>query len=343
MKFRHLAIPAAVAALAISSLSPAHALTIDPIFDSSITGNANASSIEGAIDSAVGTLDGLYTNNVTINVDFSYNTAPSGNLLSTSQFYFGYSYASYTAALAADAAANPLNTTLATAVANLSKGNDANGAKGIAVAYGQALMLSQYGLTAPTNFGNASVNVNSTQPFAFSRPVNGSSYDLIGGLEHELDEVIGVGGAGSTLNSIANNPNCGFFCNSVGPTDLYRYSAAGTPSFTTSPSATAYLSVDGGVTQIVGFNQNSGGDFGDFTPECGMGNGGGQLIQNAFNCMGQDENYNTTSPEFLMSESIGWDGHTSTSVPEPGALAILSVAIGGIVLARRRPAGLTLA
>jgi hypothetical protein len=263
-------------------------------------------------------------------------------LLSTDQFYLGYSYASYTAALAADAAANPLNTTLATAVAHLAQGNDANGAKDLALSYGQALILSAYGLAPPSAPPNASINIAANQPFTFSGPVSGSSFDAVGGLEHELDEVLGGGGAGSTLNSIADNPNCSFFCTKVGALDLYRYSGAGTPDFSTDPNATAYLSVDGGVTKIVGFNQDRGGDFADFAPSCGTGNGG-ELIQNAFNCPGPYEPYNTLSPEFQMIEAIGWDGATQVSaVPEPSVLAILTLAIGGLGLARRRPAGATL-
>jgi hypothetical protein len=62
---------AAVASSVLSS--PVKALAITPDFGSSITGNANASQIEGAIDTAIGTIDGLYSpNNVSITVNFSY-------------------------------------------------------------------------------------------------------------------------------------------------------------------------------------------------------------------------------------------------------------------------------
>ena len=78
---------AAVIAL-FAAGQPADALVITPNFGSSITGNANAAAIEGAINAAIGTIDGLYSpNNVSITVDFSYNPAAAGNLLSTSQFF----------------------------------------------------------------------------------------------------------------------------------------------------------------------------------------------------------------------------------------------------------------
>lgn len=320
---------AAVALLVLSA--PADALVIIPDFDSSITGNVNAAAIEGAINSAVTTIDGLYSNVVTVPVTFTYTAAAAGNLLSTSQFYFDESYGAYVNLLKADEAANPLNTVLATAIANLSKGNNSSGAKDMAIAGNQLTML---GVPAAAM---SVVNINSTQNFAFTRPVSSSQFDLIGGLEHELDEVLGGGGAGSTLNSIAGscltNPS-GFFCNKVGPTDLYRYSAPGTPSFTTSGSATAFLSINGGVTDIVGLNQNSNGDYGDFAPP---GSGAGQLIQNAFNSTGQDEAYTTASPEYEMLLAIGWDPFAQVvTTPEPGTLALLGSSLLGFAALRRR-------
>jgi hypothetical protein len=328
---------AGVASLAL--IAPADAsLVITPDFGSSITGNVNAAGIEGAINTAIGTIDGLYSpNNVSITVDFSYTPAAAGNLLSTNQFFYDDSYGAYATALKADSTANPSNTNLATAVANLSKGNDSNGAKDMAVAYAQALLLANYGLATPTFAGNASININSNQTFDFSRPVPSNQFDLIGGLEHELDEVLGGGGAGSTLNPIQSScptTPTGFFCNKVGSLDLYRYSAPGTPSFTTSGSAFSYLSIDGGVTNVVDFNQNSGGDYGDFAPP---GSGAGQLIQNAFNSTGQDEAYTTSSPEFLMEEAIGWDLTAQQApVPEPGTLALLGTSLLGLAAVRRR-------
>jgi hypothetical protein len=314
-----------LAAVASSVLgSPLKALTISPDFESSITANPNAAQIEGAIDTAIGTIDGLYSpNNVSITVNFSYLPGAPGNLLSTNEEFYGYSFRGYIAALKADSAANPSNTNLATAVANLSEGNDSSGTSPMAIAYAQALLLANYGLATPAFVINASVNINSNQPFDFTRPVPSSQYDAIGGLEHELDEVLGGGGAGSTLNEILNNCTTNptdFFCGRFGPTDLYRYSAPGTPSFTTSATANAYLSINGGVTNVVDFNQNSRGDYADFAPP---GTGAGQLIQNAFNSTGQDEAYTTNSPEFLMEEAIGWDPTAQVVVPEPGTLALL--------------------
>jgi hypothetical protein len=289
-------------------------LIITPTFGSTITTNANAAAIEAAIDSAIGAMEGLYSNSVNIPVTFTYSPGAAGNLESNTGLFYSESYSTYLNQLRADSAANPGNTVLATAITNLPDGNDANGSSLIALAAGQLTMLG-----VPRS-GNAVVNINSNQAFAFSRPVSSNQFDAIGGIEHELDEVLGGGGAGSTLNNCITNP--GFFCGKYGPTDLYRYSAPLTPSFTTSSTASSYFSIDGGVTSIVSFNQNSNGDYADFAP---VGTGAGQLIQDAFNSTGQDEAYTTSSPEFEMLESIGWDAVVTT--PEPGTMVLQSAGL----------------
>ena len=88
--------------------------------------------------------------------------------------------------------------------------------------------------------------------------------------------------------------------------------------------------IDGGTTDLVNFNQASGGDYADFAPNCG-GGGSGEFIQNAFNCSGQDEAYTTSSPEFVMLESIGWD----PAIPEPGSLSFTIAALGALAVYRR--------
>jgi hypothetical protein len=248
----------AIAALSAVT-STAHAnVDIIPDFLSSITTRPDSGKIEDVIDSAVGVFRSLYNNNLTITVGFSFTPSAASNLLSTSQLYYDVPYTAYVNALKADSAAHPGNIVLATAIANLSKGNDANGTNDMALSGAQAAML---GLGAASG-SDATVNINSDQRFAFSRPVSNSRYDLIGGLEHELNEALGGGGGGSTLNSVASscaNQPSGFFCNKLGSLDLYRYSAPGVPSFSTSSAASAYFSINGGGTKIVAFNQNFSG------------------------------------------------------------------------------------
>ena len=273
---------------------------------------------------------------------------------------YGLSYSSYVAALSADSLAHLSNTILSTAISHLASGNDAGGSSRIAAT--SALLRTLGFATLPCfnsagefdcggtgyNF-DAIITLSTTQPLDYVRPIpvyNGSNfeYDAVGAIEHELDEVLGGGGPGSTLNSIAGScvaaPG-GFFCNKFGPTDLYRYSAPGNPSFTTSGSARSYLSVDGGSTALVGFNQNSSGDYGDFGPNviaCTPSGSGGPagLIQDAFSCNNeQREDYTAASPEFAMMEAIGWDASATATVPEPGSLALFASSLLGFVALRR--------
>ena len=294
----------------------ANAMTITPTFDASITSNANAAAIEAAVNSAIGTFEGLYSNPVTIPVTFMYTTLTGGFLAESATLLTSENYATYVSQLQADSAANPGNTVLATALANLAEGNDANGNSNMLLANPQLTMLG-----VPES-GDAIVAINSNDSFAFSRPVPSTEYDAVGAIEHELDEVLGGGGAGSALNRCNT-------CGEFGALDLYRYSAPFTPSYSTSSSA--YFSIDGGVTEIVGFSDISGFDYGDFNSGF---EGPGQLIQDAISASGQDEAYTTSSPEFEMMEAIGWDPAPSVVTPEPGPMALFGAGLVALALFR---------
>ncbi len=98
-----------------------------------------------------------------------------------------------------------------------------------------------------------------TNLFNFSRPdPNNDNCDMQSAAEHEMDEVLGGGGAGCNLNSFPQ----------IGATDLFRYSTNSANStlarsWTLSNGDNAYFSVDG--THLwARFNTTVGGDLGDF-------------------------------------------------------------------------------
>jgi hypothetical protein len=98
-------------------------------------------------------------------------------------------------------------------------------------------------------------------------PRDPAKYDLQQVAMHEIVEVLGAGGAGDSLLS-----------NQVGPMDLFRYSAKGVRSYTTDPNEKAYFSINGGSTSRGYFNQDPGGDYGDWSHDLN----GKPQVQDAF-------------------------------------------------------------
>lgn len=295
------------------------------------TGPISDANVLGAINTAIANVESLYstgnsTGTATLNVDFTFNPGPAGFLGTNAQPFSFYSYGNYIRALTQDSRANPDNTNLRTALANMQYGNSGT----MLLTRGQALLLSNYGLGAP-RLGSESININSDiSNWNFTGTTTSGQYDAIGAIEHELDELLGIGGY-SWIGT-------GYF----GATDLLRYSGPFTPS--TSGFFT-YLSIDGGVTNLVDFNYLPPGDFGDFRPPCGPTQDNirnNQYIQNAFNCTGSDEVYSTSSPEYVVATAIGWDPASKVAaVSEPSSITLFGGALVGLAafLLRGKGAG----
>src|SRR5580704_2471266 len=105
---------------------PANAVVIEPTFDpTSFGADPNAAGQEAAIETAVNRINSLYGNPGTVQLLFEFNSGLGGGS-DTDAGYDFVSYSQYTTNLAAISAAHPTNAVLATAVANLSKGNSGN-------------------------------------------------------------------------------------------------------------------------------------------------------------------------------------------------------------------------
>ncbi len=323
-------------AVASAVALPANALTIVPTFDSSITGAANASDVEGAINTALNTIDALYVNPGTVNLVFNQE---AGDFLGESDSgRYNVSYSNLVTQLTADHNAHPTNTVLTTALANLSHGNDGNGASSISAtsAYLRVLLgfsgatpcFNVAGAFVPTcnQLYDGVVTISSSEPFFYSVPTSGplpSGFDAIAAMEHEVNEILGGGGQGSVLNFIQQGMSQ--YDNLFGPLDLFRYDGFHAPSFSLT-DLNSYLSVDGGLTYIVGFNGNPAGDYGDFSTNTD--------VQSAFSNPNQAPPHNTSTPEFPMMEALGWDG--VLPVPEPASIAVLIPALAVLRRVRRR-------
>jgi hypothetical protein len=106
-----------------------------------------------------------------------------------------------------------------------------------------------------------------------------------------MDELLGLG------SKLGNNGT------DFRPQDLFSWSSAGQRNVTS--SGTRFFSIDGGATNVVNFNQDPNGDFGDWLSEdCPQAN---PYVQNAFGCTGQYSDIAATSPEGINLDVIGYD------------------------------------
>jgi hypothetical protein len=160
---------------------------------------------------------------------------------------------------------------------------------------------------------------------------------------HEMDEALGIGGAGSSIGGT------GAFANNPGDLDLFRYTCsdpdvattltcpAGDASRSYSPIQTtnpySYFSIDGGNTVLSFFNQTSGADYGDWLSNP-IPAGFDPQVQDAFGEPGTDPTLGVN--ELTAFNAIGYD----LVAPEPGTLILFGLGISalGIVTHRRRRA-----
>jgi hypothetical protein len=288
-------------------LASGGALVITPTFDSSITGDANAAAIEAMITNAINVFEAQFNDPITVTILFRYATTqpngsplPSGALAISNKVIYIVPWSTYITALVADA------TTGNDATANGSlPGSPLDTNVDPASADGRAVGLN----TPPAMFADGSlgvggpydgiVTINSSAPFAFTRPPTGGQFDAQTATEHEMDEVMGFG---SYLNLDPGGTD-------LEPQDLFSWSAAGVRNLLS--TGTRYFSIDGGTTDLVGFNQTPPGDFGDWlSGTCPQAT---PFVQNAFGCPGQAADVTGTSPEGINLDVIGYDLLTATT------------------------------
>jgi hypothetical protein len=278
---------------------PATGLTIQPAFDSSITNNPNAAAIEAMISQAISFHESLFTDPITIQIRFRFSTVgpdgmplAMGTLARTDFVIYQIPWNSYLSALRADATtSNDAQANASLPGTALSSNISPSSAAGRAVGLNTPPAMFADGTIGDGGPYDAIVTLNSAEPFQFSRPPSPGSYDAQRSTEHEVDEAIGLGsrlgGSGSDLR----------------PQDLFSWSSPGNRNITT--SGTRYFSINGGVTNIVNFNQDSHGDLGDWLSEdCPQAN---PYVQNAFGCTGQYSDISATSPEGINLDVIGYD------------------------------------
>jgi hypothetical protein len=272
-------------------------LTIHATFDNSITSNPNAAAIEAMINRCISIYESLFSDPITIQILFRYaTTAPDGHLLrpgatarSDNPLYI-LPWNVYVAALRADARTgydSLANATLpGTALSATIRPSSANGR---AVGLDTPPAMFADGTVGDGGPYDGIVTLNSGAPFQFTRPTPLNNFDAQRETEHEIDEVMGLGSAASVS----------YFH----PQDLFSWSSAGVRNITS--NGTRYFSINGGVTNIVNFNQNADEDLGDWlSGTCPQTH---PYVQNASDCLGQPSDIAATSPEGIDLDVLGYD------------------------------------
>ncbi len=299
--------------VSLAAALPARAaFIITPTFASSITSDANAAAIEATINSAISTYEANFSDPITVNITFQSSNTGLG---SSSTFFGTVTYASYLTALTADS--KTADDTLALAHLGAGPNNPVNSNANINV---KTANLRAIGINAnpPSGQpdGTITLNTHITTP---GSPGSSLTFNLLPVVEHEIDEVLGLGSA------LPSPPNSTIF-----PEDLFRYtSSAGVRTFTTTSSVQAFFSIDG-TNDLAQFdNQNDGGDFGDWQSNPLPG-GVSPKVQDAFATAGSNPSLGV---ELRALDVIGYD---RVSVPEPAALSGLGITSLMLLVRRRR-------
>jgi len=228
-------------------------LTIIPIFDSTITSDPNAATMEATINAAIAVYRQNFSDSVTAYVTFKEMTNGLGASESED---VAESYPSYRAALVSHATTADDHAALDSLP--VASSNPVNGNSFVDVHYPLARALGFSGAGSSPSSPDGTVLLNTSIMNLSTFQTDPSKYSMFSTVSHELDEVLALD---SALNGLTNGQ-----VTPTGPVfseDLFRYDQNGNRSFTTSLTAKSFFSF-GGTNDLVEFNQYDGGDFGDW-------------------------------------------------------------------------------
>jgi hypothetical protein len=274
-------------------------LTIVPTFDTNTgAGTAIDAATQTVINNAIAFYESTFTSNITVHIYF-YNMP--GGLGQSTFFTFAGSYQAYCTALVGNAS-SPDDATAVATLEPCSTNNPVTTSSNIAIKSPTGLALGF--ATTEQTFPNSPPCPNFTGSGCIGLNVtlaNTHTGLLFATVEHEMDEVLGLGSAlqGTTTPS------------DPWPEDLFRWASANTRSFATNTSTAipctsgtpaAFFAIDGGKTDLDNFNNcNNGGDYGDWithTPS---------QVQDAFTNATGSPSLTATSPEVRALDVIGFN------------------------------------
>jgi hypothetical protein len=309
----------AVAVALIGSTPGLANISFNINYSSDVTGLANFSSVQSAVNYVANEYSTLYSNNITLYITVgcfeSAGNCTNSGLGGSSTNLIPSSYAAIRAGLVADSD-DPVD---ASFDASLPATDPIGGTHDwwVPCAESKALSLGGCGTGAGAD---GEFDFNALLSYTFdpnNRAVSGE-FDFIGVAEHEFSEIMGrIFGLGA---SIGGAP-------SYLPNDLDRFTGAGTRSFANCQLTTTsgiYLSANNGTTNVTNFNNNSGGDCDDYD---------GTVATDPYNAFtGTDQAHALNAADDTNMEILGYD----LAAPEPSTFVLVGAALLGAGFLRHR-------
>src|SRR3954454_986020 len=275
-------------------------LVIIPTFDRTIINDPRSNAIQAMIISAIDKYQTLFSDPITVSIRFRYSGFhlegdPMGTLVGASNSgIYQLDWDMYIAALKADGkTANDISANATLPTSALSTIILTNSAVGRAIGLNTSPVMFADGSLGVGGPYDGIITINSLKPVQFARPVSAGNFDGQMFTEHEIDEVLGMG---SHLGSVAPQH--------LAPEDLFSWASLNARN--TSETGQRFFSIDRGLHLLAQFNQDPGGDFGDYDSD-GFCPATRLYVQNAFNCDGQSTDISATSPEGISLDVIGYD------------------------------------